>query len=115
VHKVETGDENNTSSVASAGLNAQIDWEVPEKYPKTLRDPMRLGPVERAPNQTGSGGLVKLIVKSILYSQDSSSAVIGNSIVHEGEQVRGANIIKINKDNVEFEINGETWSQKVQR
>jgi len=114
-NKAEAGDENNASSVASAGLNAQIDWKIPETYPKTLRDPMRLGPVERAPDQNESGGLVELTVKSILYSEDKSSAVIGNSIVHEGEQIRGVSIIKINRDNVKFEMNGKTWFQEVRR
>ena len=113
-NKAKADDEKNASGIASAGLNAQIDWKVPETYPETLRDPMRLGPVERAPNQNESGGLVGLTVKSILYSEDKSSVVIGNKIVHEGEQVRGVRIIKINKDNVEFEMNGKMWSQEVQ-
>ena len=113
-NKAKADDEKNASGIASAGLNAQIDWKVPETYPETLRDPMRLGPVERAPNQNESGGLVGLTVKSILYSEDKSSVVIGNKIVHEGEQVRGVKIIKINKDNVQFEMNGKIWSQEVQ-
>ena len=114
-NKVEAGGENNASSIVSADLNAKIDWKIPETYPETLRDPMKLGPVERVPDQNGSGGLVELTVKSILYSEDNSSVVIGKNIFHEGEQVRGVRIIKINKDNVEFEMNGRVWSQKVQR
>ncbi|MHC4726663.1 MAG: hypothetical protein ACYS17_05485 [Planctomycetota bacterium] len=113
VHNVVAGEENNASGVVSASLNNQIDWKIPEPYPTTLRDPMRLGPIERTADQTESGALVKLTVKSILYSEDNSSAVIGGRIVHEGEQVRGVNIIKINKNNVEFELNGKTWSQEV--
>jgi len=115
VHSAQASEENNNSAVAAPDLNNKIDWEIPEIYPKTLRNPMRLGPVERAPDQTGSGGLGKLNVKSILYSEDNSSVVIGNSIFHEGEQVRGVSIIKINKDNVEFVMNGKIWSQEVQR
>jgi hypothetical protein len=74
---------------------------------------MQLGPVKRASDQAGSGASVKLVVRSIIYSEDISSAVIDNRIVHEGEKVRGVNIIKINKNNVEFELNGEIWSQEV--
>ena len=115
VHNVEAGDENNNVGVASAGLNAQIDWEIPEPYPTTLRDPMQLGPVVTGTNQAESRELVKIIVKSILYSEDNSSAIISNRIVHEGDQIQGASIVKINKDNVEFEMNGKKWNQGIQR
>jgi len=114
VHRAQDGDENNTG-VVSAGLNDQIDWEIPEPYPTTLRDPMQLGPVVTRTNQTETKELVQLIVKSILYSEDNSSAIISNRIVHEGEQIQGARIAKINKDSVEFELNGKKWSQEIQR
>ncbi|MHC4584620.1 MAG: hypothetical protein ACYS3N_08805 [Planctomycetota bacterium] len=115
VHNAEAGEENNNSGVVSAGLNNQIDWEIPEPYPTTLRDPMQLGPVVTRANQNESGELVKLIVKSILYSEDNSSAIIGNRIVYEGDQIQDASITKINKNSVEFEVNGKKWSQGVQR
>ena len=114
VHSAQAGDENNTG-VASASLNDQIDWEIPEPYPAKLRDPMQLGPVVTGTNQTESRELVQLIVKSILYSEDNSSAIISNRIVHEGDQIQGASIAKINKDSVEFEMNGKKWSQGIQR
>jgi hypothetical protein len=114
VQNSQAGDENNTG-VASAGLNDQIDWEIPEPYPATLRDPMQLGPVVTGTNQDESKELVQLIVKSILYSEDNSSAIISNRIMHEGDQIQGASIAKINKDSVEFEINGKKWNQGIQR
>ncbi len=114
VHNVQAVDENNTG-VASAGLNDQIDWKIPEPYPTTLRDPMQLGPVVTGTNQAESRELVKIIVKSILYSEDNSSAIISNRILHEGDQIQGASIAKINKDSVEFEMNGKKWSQGIQR
>ena len=115
VHNADAGEENNNSGVVSAGLNNQIDWEIPEPYPTTLRDPMQLGPVVTGTNQNESGELVKLIVKSILYSEDNSSAIIGNRIVYEGDQIQDASITKINKNSVEFEVNGKKWTQGVQR
>ncbi|MDT8303430.1 MAG: hypothetical protein RQ760_18265, partial [Sedimentisphaerales bacterium] len=114
VHNAQAVDENNTG-LASAGLNHQIDWEIPEPYPTTLRDPMQLGSVVTGNNQAENNELVKLIVKSILYSEDNSSAIISNRIVHEGDQIQGASITKINKDSVEFDINGKKWSQGIQR
>ena len=109
----EASAEDTASGGVTAGANTKIDWVIPEPYPTTLRDPMRLGPVETG--QTETRKTIKLIVKGILYTEDNPSAVIGNSIVHEGETIRGVSVIKISKDNVEFEMNGKRWTQKVQR
>jgi len=114
-HNAQTGDEIINVGVASAGLNDQIDWKIPEPYPATLRDPMQLGPIVTGTNQAETRELGQLIIKSILYSEDNSSAIISNSIVHEGDQIQGASITKINKDSVEFEMNGKKWSQGIQR
>jgi len=116
VRKTDASVEDNASSVVTAGVNAKIDWEIPAPYPATLRDPMRLVPVEiPQTGQTETRKTIKLIVKGILYSEDMSSVVIGNSIVHEGEKIRGVTIVKISKDSVEFEMNGKTWTQKVRQ
>jgi len=100
-------------SKAVAGSNNEIDWQIPEPYPTTLRDPMQFGSVTRYGQTHARTG--KLIVKGIVYSKNNPSAVIGNQIVHEGEKVLGATVVKINKDSVEFEMNGKRWTQKVQR
>ena len=114
----EASAEDTATGLVTAGANTKIDWEIPAPYPATLRDPMRLVPVEipqtEQTGQTETKKIIKLIVRSILYS-DNPSAVIGNQIVHEGEKIRGVSIIKISKDNVELEMNGKTWTQKVQR
>ncbi len=86
---------------------SQIDWQIPEPYPANLRDPMQFGSVT---NHQGS-----LTVKGILYSEDRPSAVINNLIVHIGDEVDGAEIVKINEDSVEFEMGSRRWSQQVQR
>lgn len=57
---------------------------------------------------------VRLKVRGIAYSYDRPSAVIGTTIVHEGDVVLGATVVKISRGSVEFEVNGETWMQKVQ-
>jgi hypothetical protein len=105
-----TGAQSFGPSKAVAASNDEIDWQIPEPYPTTLRDPMQFGSVTTTQDGTG-----KLIVKGIVYSKNNPSAVIGNQIVHEGEKVLGATIVKINKDGVEFEMNGKRWTQKVQR
>ncbi len=114
----EASEEDPAPGVGTAGANTKIDWEIPEPYPTKLRDPMRLVPEETAQTekteQTETGKTIEIIVKSILYSEDNPSAVISGRIVHEGEKIRNASVIKISKDNVEFEMNGKRWTQKVQ-
>ena len=82
---------------------------IPDPYPNTLRDPMQFSSAGTAQDETD-----KPIVKGIIYSEYGSSAVIGNQIIREGEQILGATIVKINKDSVEFEKKGKSWIQKVQ-
>ncbi len=94
----------------AAAASNKIDWQIPEPYPATLRDPMQFGSVTTA--QSGASGL---IVKGILYSKDNSAAVIGSQILHEGDKVLGVTIVKINEKSVDFEMNGKKWTQKVQR
>ena len=105
-----TGAQSFAPSKAVAASNDEIDWQIPEPYPTTLRDPMQFGSVT-----TTQGGTGRLAVKGIVYSQNNPSAVIGNQIVHEGETVLGATVVKINKDSVELEMNGKRWTQKVRR
>jgi hypothetical protein len=97
---------------AVTGLDSKVDQQVPESYPAMLRDPMRFGPVT---TQTSRAEAAGLIVRGIVYSKDNPSAVIGDQILHQGDKVLGAVIIKINEDSVEFEANGKKWTQKVQR
>jgi hypothetical protein len=94
---------------AAACPDSKVDWQVPNPYPTTLRDPMQFG---LATSQTGTGGL---IVKGIVYSEDNPSAVIGDQIVHQGDKILDVTITKINENNVEFEANSKKWMQNVQR
>lgn len=93
----------------TVGGSNKIDWQIPNPYPTALRDPMQFSSVATA--QTGTSGL---IVKGIVYSEHNSSAVIGEQIVHEGDEVLGVTIIKINEKSIDFEMNGKKWTQKVQ-
>ncbi len=100
-----------TTAGAAANTNVKIDWKIPELYPTTLRDPML---PSSASINVADGRANDLIVKGILYSEKAPSAVIGDQIVHEGDKISDVTILKINKDSVEFEINGKKWKQKVQ-
>jgi hypothetical protein len=99
-----------TPSNAVAAASSQIDWQIPPLYPETLRDPMKVGSV----TTTTDGEIGQITVKGIVYSEDDPSAIIGSEILHEGDKVSGATIIKINKNSVEFEMNGRKWTEKIQ-
>lgn len=89
-----------------------IDWELPEPYPTTLRDPMQAAFVATVGPQPETDR--KLNVRGIVYSQDNPSAVVGAQIVHEGDEVSGAIVIKINRNSVDFEKDGKRWTQEVE-
>jgi type II secretory pathway component PulC len=91
---------------------AKVNWPVPDVYPKNLRDPMQASCSAEA-NETSVGGSV--VVKGIIFSIDRPAAVIDNKIMHQGDKVAGATVVKINKKDVEFEMNGKTWTQEVQQ
>lgn len=104
----------NTFKPTGGGVVAaasSITWQPPAPYPTNLRDPMKFGPLEPVtePGQTGD-----FAVKGIIYSEDNPSAIIGIEIVHVGSKINGATVTKINKDSVEFEMNGKKWTQNVQ-
>jgi len=93
-----------------AGSGDEIDWQIPEPYPPNLRDPMQFGSTATGPVETG-----ELVITGIVYSEDRPAVLVANRIVHEGEKVLGATVVKIGEDTVEFEMNGKKWSQKVKR
>lgn len=108
-------------STTALASETKIDWEIPPPYPATLRDPVQPSSAAIIPGRTGPGAKEaeavqpeKLVVKGILHSEDRPSAIIGTRIAHEGDKIYGAIIVKINKDNVEFEMDGKKWNQKVE-
>jgi hypothetical protein len=52
-------------------------------------------------------------VVGILYSKENPCALINREVVHEGDITGGVKVVKINKHKVDFEKNGERWTQKV--
>jgi hypothetical protein len=104
-----TGPKIGPVKAAAAVSDSKVDWQAPELYPTTLRDPMQFG------SATTGTETDRLIVKGIVYSEDNPSAVIGSQIVHKGDKISGIAIIEINENSVEFEANGKKWTQQVQR
>lgn len=55
-----------------------------------------------------------LAITGILYSEDNPSAIIGGAIVREGDMINDVKVVKIHKNSVEFEKNGEKWTRGTQ-
>lgn len=95
--------------------SSKVDWQIPELYPSTLRDPMRAVSIRTTQATSGEEEEAgQIIVTGISYQEESPLALIGTNIVHEGDEIFGATVIKINKDSVEFEMDGKRWTQEVQ-
>jgi type II secretory pathway component PulC len=111
-----------TINESSTRAEIEIDWPIPPVYSADLRDPMILGEPTTPPPPPPRRGVV---VRGIVVSEDRKYAVIetkdlqGGSIVNylqEGGIVPGTNkkVKTINPNNVEFEEDGKTWTQKVE-
>jgi hypothetical protein len=113
---------NDVPIVAKADTSTQIDWKIPEPIKIETKDPNELPNESKSNNQnqqqSKTTGEVKtatgtIIIRDIIYSDDKPSALVGSKIVHVGDVIDGATIVKIDRDNVEFEKNGSRWEQKV--
>jgi hypothetical protein len=110
------------AAASNADSGNEIDWQIPEPITIITRDPTQLpdesntlnGGENAEQNGTANGqnhGVI--MIRDIVFSHDKPSAVIGSQIVYVGDKINGAIIMKINKDSIEFEKNGEKWEQNV--
>jgi hypothetical protein len=98
--------------------DVEIDWQIPPEYSPDSHDPMRWPSASRpnpATNAVPADAHIVLLVTGILYSADKPAAVVDTQVVHEGQQVSGATVVNIEKDRVEFEMNGQRWQQTVSK
>ena len=107
--------------VANADAGHEIDWKIPEPITIISRDPIKLpdesntqSPEQGGPDETaGNVTTGTIMVRDIVYSKDKPSALVGSKIVYVGDVINGVTIVKINRDSIELEKNGERWEQKV--
>ena len=57
----------------------------------------------------------QLHVTGIMYSSDGPSAIVNSKVVHEGDAVGAATVIKIEDAWVHFERKGRKWAQGVEQ
>lgn len=92
-----------------------ISWKIPAPLPETMRNPMKPDVTQVAGSTQSVPLSGDLVVKGIVFSQNKPSALIGNEILKEGQAYQGITIVRIDRDQVEFEANGKRWTQPVQR
>jgi hypothetical protein len=124
--KTQGADKKDETAVAAVEPSDEILWTIPEPLPTMTRDPLKLPEPDKPENPdqtgtenpdqgttTGQAQMRNLQVRDIVYSDERATALVGNRIVRAGSKINGVTIVKINRDSVELERNGETWIQKV--
>jgi hypothetical protein len=87
------------------GPGGQVDEHKAAAAVQKLRDRMDL--------ERNDGGLRLPKVGAIMEDSGRPLALIGDSLVSEGDTVQGYRVKKIQTDSVEFEKDGQTWVRKV--
>ena len=101
----------------SIQIKEEISWVKPELISEDMRDPMNLRPSKELdekvdkPKQDYS----KFVVTGIVQGSRGNSAIVSGKVLFEGEEIFGAKVVKINSDSVEFEMNGQIWTQPLKK
>ncbi|MBN2590525.1 MAG: hypothetical protein JXA96_11745 [Sedimentisphaerales bacterium] len=94
-----------------------IDWKIPNPLPVTNSVSINSGRNTSSStgqdNTTDSTEYGVMYVRSILYSNDKPSVVIGDKIVYLNQEINGVVVVGIEKDYVVFEKEGKRWTQKI--
>ncbi|MBN1393389.1 MAG: hypothetical protein JW947_11400 [Sedimentisphaerales bacterium] len=77
---------------------------------KAAKGPFNKGGTDIVKKATDASN--EFTIKGIIYSDYSSSVLIGETIAKEGDVVDGVKIIKIYQDRVDLERNGVQWTQR---
>ena len=104
--------------VSKADTGNEIDWKIPEPIKIETDNSVKLPNEDETQNTEQHETATQadsdtIIVRDIVFSTDKPSAVIGSKIVYVGDVINNATIVKINRNSVEFEKDGERWEQNV--
>ncbi len=108
---------NKKTVLVDKSSSTDINWQIPDPLPATIRDPIKIKETNPEINiqQTSSAQTEdELIqVKSILFSSDKPSVVIGKKIVYLNQKINGATVAEIHRDYIVFEKDGNRWTQTI--
>ena len=87
----------------------KINWQIPQPISASLRDPMKPLIVDHIGDDGQTTfGVAGITLTGIVYSEDNPAAIIGTQVMHTGEKIGDVSIVKIDRDTVTFERNGQT-------
>lgn len=58
-------------------------------------------------------GNINVTVTAILYDEENASAIVDGSVVREGDVIEGYKVVRIHRDEVEFEKKGKRFTRKI--
>jgi hypothetical protein len=56
----------------------------------------------------------RAMVSGIIYHEENPSAIVWDRVVYQGDTIDGYKVVRISKDEVEFEKDGKTLIKRVQ-
>ena len=74
---------------------------------------VQLDELEQRADAGQDGAVRRGLLASILYSAKNSSVVIDGVILQEGDMIHGDKVVRIHKDSIELEKEGQKWQQKL--
>ncbi len=112
--KATTDEPSSAGTSAAVQSENSLQWRSPQPMPEQLRNPM--DPVtSKVVSEQSSTGSDQVVVKGIVFSKTRPTAIINDKILAQGESIGGLTVVKISKESVEFEKDGQRWTQPVQR
>jgi hypothetical protein len=104
-------------SIISRGLDnsfSEIRDEVRDMVDEFINDYYSANPTKNPPvSLPTTKPSQKGLISAIIYDADDSLAMIDGKLVRVGDTIHNMKITNIYKDEVEFEKNGKTWTQKI--
>jgi hypothetical protein len=97
----------------SASVGTQVQWKRPEPIGPVVSDPMRMT-LPAAKSGTGNTAVPEVEpefrVAGIVYSTEQpSSIIIDGQILHEGDSIHGATVVKITETYAELHRGDRVW------
>ena len=98
-------------------VKKEVTWVKPLVIPEDMRDPMSDSPSQNLVDETEKPkqDYSKFVVTGIVQGTKGNSAIVSSKVLFEGEEIFGATVVKINNDSVEFEMDGQKWTQPLNK
>jgi hypothetical protein len=110
--------EKKVTALNKSSKDGDIEWKIPDPLPvkignSTAANTLNPNIKDNQGKISGNEEIGVMDVKSILYSDDKPSVVIGNKLVYLNQAINGITVCEIHKDYIVFEKDGIKWNQKI--